>query len=285
MVKSLLPFLLIIFFICALELNASDNFLVKDNPLTAKIKSFLDEKTYKDNVQFINVIFEPKLNFFVNDRVDTVKVIQTLKENGLLKLFFKKPMRFKLNFKTSGSPLFFVKIMGDTLRNIGYYRYVTTASNLDVSEFTWNINLTSEYATDPLVLQKELNKNGCKIVNIQRNSAQEWTYIIDISRGFLNVERLEDMEELRLKLSLYSYWLDVSKIKTLKIISSRRNRWYPNIVYYDASLHLLKVLKRDKVYKRINLNIPQNAKYMKLSDLYTLKNIRDELVLYPSGSK
>jgi len=253
--------------------------------LTSKIKSFLDEETYRENVDFINVIFDPKSAFYENQRVDTVEVIQTLKENGLLKLFFSKPRELKLNFKTSGAPLFFVKIMGDTLRNIGYYRYMTTASNLDASEFIWNITLTSEYATDPLILEKELNESGCKIIDIERNSAYEWTYVVDMDSGYLNIQELHSKVKVKLKRSLYAHWLNVSKVKTLNIKSSRRNRWYPYIAYYDASLHLLKVLKRDNIYKDIKLNIPQNAKYIKIADLYTLKNVRDELVLYPSGTK
>lgn len=284
MVKVFFLFFFSFTFILNAEISVVEG-VTSDDVLTEKIKSFLDKETYKNNSQFIDVIFDPKSNFYVNDRVDSVKVIETLKENGLLKLFFKKPMEFKLNFKTSGYPLFFVKIMGDTLRKIGYYRYVTTASNLDVSEFTWNIVLNSEYATDPLVLQRILNKSGCSIVDVERNSAQEWTYIIDISRGYLNIEQLEDMQDISLKRSLYAYWLDVSKIRLLTIKSSRRNRWYPEILFYDTSLHLLKVIKEDQVRRRITLHIPQNAKYMKISDLYTLKNVKDELRLYPSGSK
>ena len=285
MVKVLLFLFLIFSSIYANEIELSQEVVVTENPLTSKIKSFLDEETYSENIDFINVIFDPKSAFYENERVDAVKVIQTLKENGLLKLFFNKPREFKLNFKTSGAPLFFVKLMGDTLRNIGYYRYVTTASNLDASEFIWNITLTSEYATDPLILDKELNKSGCKIIDIERNSAYEWTYIVDMDSAYLNIEELKSRVEVKLKRSLYAHWLNVSKVKTLNIKSSRRNRWYPYIAYYDASLHLLKVLKRDDIYKTIQLNIPQNAKYIKIADLYTLKNVRDELVLYPSGTK
>ncbi|RUM65060.1 MAG: hypothetical protein DSZ04_00910 [Sulfurimonas sp.] len=277
MVKFLLGFILIFSF-----LNAED---VSENLLTLKIKSFLDEDTYNENSEFINVIFDPESAFYENRRINSVKVAQTLKENGLLKLFFTSPRELKLNFKTRGTPLFFVKIMGDTLRNISYYRYVTRASNLDASEFTWNISLTSEYATDPLVLEQELQKSGCKITDIERNSPYEWTYVIDMDNAYLDIEVLTSREDIRLKRSLYAHWLNVSKIKKLNISSSRRNRWYPYISYYDASLHLLKVIREDKIYHYIKLDIPQNAKYMKISDLYTMKNIRDELKLQAQGVK
>jgi len=257
------------------ELGTIEDVVIVEDRLTTKIKDFLDEKSFEENRDFINVIFDPKSSFYKNERVDAVKVIQTLKENGHL----------KLNFKTSGTPLFFIKIMGDTLRNIGYFRYVTTASHLDSSEFEWKISLTSEYATDPLVLEKELNKNGCRIIDIERNSATEWSYVIDMSEGFLNINQLQNGEEFSLKRSLYAHWFNVSQIKSLRIKSGRRNSWYPYIAYYDSSLHLLQVIKKDKIFHNLNLNLPQNAKYIKISDLYTLKNVRDSLLLIPSGSK
>ncbi len=280
MVKIVLSFLLLFSFTFAEETLESN-----DNNLTLKIKSFLDADVYEQNSAFVNVIFDPESDFYKNKRVDAVKVVQTLKENGLLDLFFNTPREIQLNFKTSGSPLFFVKLMGDALRNIGYYRYVTTASNLNSSEFTWNIRLTSEYATDPLVLQTELNKSGSNIMDIERVSATEWTYVVDMGGSFLNLVELEDSLEVKLKRSLYAHWLNVAKIQELKIVSSRRNNWYPYIAYYDSSLHLLKVIKEDEKYRTLKLDIPKQAKYIKISDLYSLKNVKDSLTLYPSGTR
>ncbi len=280
MVKIVLSFLLLFSFSFSDEIIESE-----DSNLTTKIKSFVDADIYEQNKAFVGVIFDPESDFYKNKRVDVVKVVETLKENGLLNLFFKTPREIQLNFKTSGSPLFFVKLMGDTLRNIGYYRYVTTASALNSSEFTWSIKLTSEYATDPLVLQTELNKSGSNITDIERISATEWTYIVDMRSSYLNLIELEESEEIKLKRSLYAHWLNVEKIKKLKIVSSRRNNWYPYIAYYDSSLHLLKVIKEDERYSSLKLEIPKQAKYIKISDLYSLKNVKDELTLYPSGSR
>ena len=261
-------------------LDTTNSFSYEDQ-LTKKIKSFLSYNRYERNKKFINIIFSPKSDFYKNDKVDVVKVVQTLKENGLLKLFFNNPKELKLHFKTFGPPLFFVKLMRESLRNIGYYRYITTDSSFTGLEFTWSVSLTSEYATDPLILQQELKKVGCTIVDIEQISSTEWSYVIDMIDGFLNVPILEVSEELKLKRSLYSHWLNVSQIKKLVILSSRRNNWYPYISYYDSSLKLIEVIKRDKRIKKITLNLPEFTKYIKISDIYTLKNLKDELTLYP----
>lgn len=259
--------------------------LQEENLLKLKIKSFIDENIYEQNSAYIDIVFSPESNYYINERIDSVKVIHTLKENGLLNLFFEKPSELKLSFKTSGSPLFFVKIMSDALRNIGYYRYVTQESNLNSSEFTWTVSLNAEYATDPLILRRELKKSGCDIVDVERTTSTEWTYTVDMRDGFLNIPTLEDGVEIKLKRSLYAHWLNVSNVEKIEIAGSRRNDWYPYIAYYDSSLHLLKVIKRDTKKRRIRLYIPKNAHYIKISDLYTLKNIRDALVLTPLGSR
>jgi len=282
MVKTVLVCLLLFSFSYADEIKEVD----KKNLLIQKIKMLVEPLVFVKDRAYIDIIFSQNEDYFTNDgRVDSVKVIETLKENGILNLFFKKPCEINISFKTEGTPLFFVKIMSDTLRNIGYYRYVTEESNLKNSEFTWKINLTSEYAADPLILSNELNKSGCKIVDIIRDSATDWTYVVDMTNARLNTKILENGMELKLKRSLYSYWLDVSKIKKLKISSSYRNSWYPYIVHYNKSLKLLRVIKKDTKRRSITLDMKENTHYLKISDIYTLKNIKDALVLSPIGER
>ena len=286
MVKIFLSFFLLI------SISLADDFTAEivevdanHEKLNLKIRSLLDESVYSKNEAYIKIIFSPESDFIVNHHVDAVKVVETLKENGLLSLYFKKPQELLLNFKTSDNPLFFMKIMGDTLRNIGYYRYVTRESTLDETGFTWSISLRAEYVTDPQVLQTELLKSGSHIVDVTMLTQTEWTFSIDMRDGFLNVPRLNAFENLELKRSLYAYWLDVSQIKELKIQSSTRNSWYPYITYFDSSLHLLKVIKKDTKTRHISLHIPNGAKYIKISDIYTLKNIKNFLLLAPKGSR
>ena len=282
MVKTLLVCLLILSFSYGDELEEAN----QKNLLIDKIKTLIDPVVFEKDRAYIDIIFSKKDDYYtVDGGVDSVKIIETLKENGILNLFFKEPREINITFKTEGTPLFFVKIMSDTLRNIGYYRYVTEESNLKYSEFTWKISLTSEYSTDPIILSKELKKNGCKIVDVIRESATNWTYVIDMKNAMLNTKILKDGVQIKLKRSLYSYWLDVSKIKTLQISSSYRNSWYPYIAYYDKSLKLLRVIKKDTRRRVITLDMKENTSYLKISDIYTLKNIKDAIVLSPKGTR
>ncbi|OHE19682.1 MAG: hypothetical protein A2540_06115 [Sulfurimonas sp. RIFOXYD2_FULL_37_8] len=254
--------------------------------LIKKIKSLISPSTFAKDRAYIDTIFSPKEDYFTSDgKINSLKVIKTLKENGVLNLFFKKPRDINITFKTQGEPQFFVKIMSDSLQNIGYYRYVTSESILSESEFIWKISLTSEYAADPLVLSQELKKSNCEIIDIIRENESDWAYIVDMKNARLDVSVLENTQEHRLKRSLYAYWVDVSKIDKLQISSSARNEWYPYIAYYDKFLRLIRVEKIDEKTTNISLHCGQGTHYIKISDIYTLKNIKDDLVLMPTSKK
>ena len=254
--------------------------------LDQKIRSYISEHRYAKNRAFIDIIFEERESYYIEDgRVDSVKVIETLKQNGLLKLFFDKPDTLTLTFKTSENPLFFVTLMGDTLRSIGYYRFMTNYAKKDNEGFVWRIALKAEYATDPIVLRDELRKRGCDIVDIEKENEKSWVYRIDMSGAHLNVETIMPDQELRLRRSLEPHWMIVESVKKLTVTSLGTNRWHPYIVFFDEKLRLVKVYKRDAKTWQVAIKTPQNAYYVKIADLYSLKNIKDGLKIEASGVK
>ncbi len=256
-----------------------------DDQLYGKIKSLVGDATFAKNRSFIEIIFKPTEDYCFNDHIDVVKVVETLKENGLLNLFYKKPQSLELTFSTNGTPLFFVKLMGETLRSMGYYRYVTKASKLDSSTFYWKVQLTTEYATDPTILSKELRKRGCTVVDITKENMQSWVYDIDMTHAHLNLKEIQDGQQIIFNRSLYAHWLDVSKVKKIWVTSNRGNSWFPYIAYYDNAMRLLKVYKRNRKSWQLKLNLPRDTAYVKLTDLYTLKNIKNGLQIEGIGEK
>ncbi len=256
-----------------------------NDALFSKIESLIGESAFTKNRSFIEIIFTPTDTYYYNEHIDVVKVVETLKENGLLNLFYRKPESLELTFKTNGSPLFFVKLIGETLRSMGYYRYITKASRHDSSTFFWTVELTTEYATDPTILSKELGKRGCSITDIKKESLQAWVYDVDMTHAHLNLNPIEEGQNLQFDRSLYAHWIDVSRVKKLQLTSNTGNSWYPYIAYYDSAMHLLKVYKRDKKSWRLKLKLPRDAAYVKISDLYSLKNMKNGLHIVGIGKK
>ncbi len=251
--------------------------LFGESLLFDKVKSLVGDASYSKNHSYIKIIFSPEDAYYKDGNVDVVKVAQTLKENGLLQLFFKSPQELELSFSTNGGALLFVKIIEDILQNMGYYNYLLEDAKLSNSEFIWKIKLISEYAMDPTVLKKELKKTHSYLVNIERISPTKWSYEIDINGAHLNVYKIVNSKLMKLKRSQYAYWLDVSYSKKLSISSMNRNNWYPYIAIYDNRLRLLDIVKKDKKMSRMSIVLPKNAAYVKLDDIYSMKNIKDGL--------
>ncbi len=269
-----------------LEPNSSPDIKERNvDLLQEKIKALIGEKAYARHVKFIKIIFADEEAYYTNARVDVAKLIQTLKDNGLLDLFFKRPQEMHLTFQSSGYPLFFVKIMSDTLQSMGYYRFITDQSKQDESGFFWTIRLTGEYAIDPVLLKKALMKRGCDIVDIDRKSQTDWSYQIDMKKAYLMLEELRPYTETVLKKSLYEHWLNAKSAKSLTLWSLKGNNWYPYVSIYDKELHLLKVYKRDRKTYKIKLELPEDTVYVKIADLYSLINIKEGLRVQAEGTK
>jgi len=244
-----------------------------ESPLLDKVRSLVGDDVYAKNEAFIKIIFSDTRHYVNGERVDVVSVVDTLKDNGLLSLFYDAPKSLELTFETNGTPQFFMTLMNDTLRDMGYYHYVTESALLNNAGYVWQITMESEYATDPTALQRELAKRGCSILDIERISDTQWHYFIDMSKAHLKLAPVEVGKKVKMKRLVYPRWLDVSKAKKLTIWSLKGNNWYPYIAFYDDDLRLLKLYKRDKRSWQITINLPRGCAYVKIADLYSRKNM------------
>ncbi len=241
--------------------------------LLDKVRSLVGEETYKQNQAFIRIIFENESHFNTQGRIDVVRVVETLRENGLLTLLFRHPKTLQLTFETNGTPQFFTALMSNTLRDMGYYHYLTDFAQMNNSGYVWRITMESEYATDPAALQRELARRGCSVLDIERKDEAHWRYLIDMSGAHLRLSPLEPGKKVTMKRLVYPRWLDVSNAKKLTLWSLKGNNWYPYIAFYDHDLRLLKLYKRDKRSWQIIMKLPRGCAYVKVADLYSRKNM------------
>ncbi len=253
--------------------------------LNNKVKMFIGDASYKNNKAFVHIIFKPYKNFFVSNKINIIKVIKTLKDSGLLKLFFKKPQHISISFSSNGPALYFVKLVSQALRSIGYYRYITKKAHLDLSGFVWTIDFTSDYVIGPIILNNALHKLGCNITSISLQNPTSWSYQINMQNAHLNSKILHDNLPVEIHRSLYSPWFNVSLVKKIQITSNGGNHWYPEIIFYDKYLKILKILKINRKIYQISLNIPKDSIYMKLSDIYNLQNISNGLKIIALGKR
>lgn len=260
---------LLLIFTCSIVLNA--------NNLDERIIQLIGNNKFVENKGLINYLFSKKSDYYdVNGTVKYVDLLNKLQENGLLYLSFGKPEDLTITFNISHDPIKSLKIVSDSLKSLGYYHYFTKKlSYTQEGELNWTINLKTEAAIDPLMLSKEFEKHNCKPTDIKKEGELSWIYDVDTSLSTFNdAKDLITGEEIDLKKPLRPYFLKVSNASKILIDSKVGNRWFPHIVFYDRHLTIVDVVKKEQRHQKLEVEIPQYTKYIKIDDLFTLANIK-----------
>jgi hypothetical protein len=248
-----------------------------DDALDNAVKSIMGAKSYSANKQLVGVVFRQKDSFYDGVNVNYLSVIKVLKENKLVDFSQKNTQNFNLSFSSDGGQLLFVKIVTDSLRDVDIFKYMIKESHLNSLEFEWSIELSPESSLDPVSFGNQLSKYGCKIAKLNRNDNGNWEYKIDMRNARLNVPMLSASNSIKTEHTESEKWIDVSQANTINISSNHANNWFPSISFYDQNLGLIKVQKIDEKTSQLDVSVPSNAIYMKVTDIYTLKNIKNGL--------
>lgn len=251
------------------------------NLLHDKIENLIGEESYEKHLSLINFIFKDNDKFYYEEKFEFDLIIKELKKNGLLTLSLDTPKDILVEFRANSNPLKSLKILKDTLLSLGYYYYFTKTISYDgSSNLIWTIKLKTESAIDPLVLSKELKNSSCSINNISRDE-DKWIYELDTQNAILSdAIYITNNEKVSLKKPLKPYFIKVEKASKLVIMSKVLNTWFPSVVFYDKDLKILKVTNKKKSHRNLTISIPESTKYIKISDLYTLINIKRGLSVF-----
>jgi len=262
----------------SLSLNASS--------LEKKMISYLGEAKYNKNAKFINALFKRKSSYMSNNRLDDMRILASLKKNGLLKLYFKKPLMLHLRFVAKrNKSIILMKIINQTLQGLGYYKYFISEVKQNKSKFSWEIVMKTEYNIDPILFRQDLIKRGCFVTKVTKHNKAAWDYHLNLNNAFVDAEVLNIKIEKIIKKPLKDVWFNIYKGKNATIYSNYGNRWYPNLGIYDKELNLLKLIKRDKKTKKADVKFPKNSKYLRVSDIYQISNLKNGFKIILKGKE
>lgn len=251
-----------------------------------EIENVVGKNTYIANKKIIKTLFKQQQQFYKNGHIDYIKVLSVLKNNNLLNVKISRSTAINLSFATrQRHPVAFIKLIKSTLNELGYSRIDIQKVIQDKSGFMYKVVVYSDSAPDPMMIVENFAKKSASIVKVKRFSISNWRYFVDISHLDLVEDNVPYRKKVRLPKPLEPYWIDVSNVKVVVINSSKSNRWYPKIVFYDSFLNIVNNFSKDIKSYNIRLEVPRNASYMKVSDLYTLDNISRGLTIYLANKK
>ena len=253
------------------------------DPLMNKISSLMDKDSFEKKQKLIEIIFKDRENFYQNNKVDNLKVIKKLKEMGLLDLFLEKPSKIYIEFYSNKGPTLSLRLLSESLKSIGYSYIMTQKALYNKDGFYWKVYITTRQAVDPISLSNQFDRRGIKLLDISRIDKYNWRYDISATNAKVITKDIEFDTNVKLTKPLSEYWLNIENGKSIDLKPSNLDSWYPKIFFLDADLNPIHTVIKDQKTYKLSLEIPKNSRYMIISDIYTLANIKRGLDILVSS--
>lgn len=250
-------------------------FTIANANINDKVKQLIGETDYAVHESLINYLFQNQDSFYdYAGNISYKNLIQALEENNLLDLTLAGKTTLNYKFIFNHNPKKSLNLLKDILKSQGHFNYMTNTIQREENNLFWDFNIETSAAINPLLLSQNLTKHFCKIRDIKKEG-NNWTISIDsfTSDVYKPFDFISN-EEMILKKPLKEYFLKVSNAQKLKIYSYSGNSWRPSIAFYDEELNVLKLFKKDSFTKYLRVVVPQNTKYIKIDDLYSLANLK-----------
>ena len=243
--------------------------------LNQSIQNILGNSDYNTHRNLINHLFSNQNNFYSNGKINYARVSSELQNNGLLKLNLGSTQNIDVTFNINGNTKKSIKNLSDILKTLGHQYFITKEEIVVNNTFRWTIKMKTAAAISPLRLSQELQSINCNILDIKREGNYKWSYSIDMSNSTIyKAEDLIGNSRLTLKKSLKPYMIKVQNSSKINIDSNTGNSWYPSVVFYDNDFNVIEILEKDSLHKSLRLDVPNNTKYIKIDDLYSLANLK-----------
>ncbi len=252
--------------------------------LEDRISNIIDQEKFEKHKNLVDEIITNKEILQDDQAINYNILLKNLKDKGLLNTSLPEQTDVRVVFNILNSNKKGFKIVKEILSNIGYSYYFTDFIQSSENNLLWQIHFKSDFALDPQIFSEELSKFKTTITDLNKLSQTEWEYKIDARNGTLfDVQNVTLNEELALTMPFAPYIIALPKAKDLLIASSKANNWIPKISFYDQELNALGTIEMDRVYEGIKVAIPNNTRYVKISDRYTLLNLKRGLSILASN--
>lgn len=237
-----------------------------------KIISYIGEKNYYINKNFINSIFKN------NTDANSLQMLNILKSNGFLNLKLERPQNIFITLKTNSSPIFLGYCINSSLNSMGYsYFYISSASrdrsaSGDDLVFTYTFN--SESNIDPTILAAELISRGYEVRDIEKSDITSWIFTLDlVSPNLINTPMLTNSISLN-KVS-GTYWLINTKEGIMDVSVINKKKWRPKIILFDRDFVPVNTVESDEEIVGYSIQIIKDIRFILITDNYNAINLRD----------
>jgi hypothetical protein len=251
------------------------------SPVEETVAQFMGKSTYESQRNLVRVLFSDRARYLKEDNLpDTLAILTTLKDNGLLRLMYPETRAVELTFYAKENPLMFMRVVNESLQAMGYTYYLTKTLDKTAKDITWVIGLNTQHLVDPVILARQIQSRGGEIYGIEKNEQGAWRYTVGTSQAGSKVDPHPLNVTISLGKPIKPYWIDVGDASKITLRAHAADRWFPRISFFDETLQFIEEIQADNARALMRLSVPDNAKYAQVEDRYALDNIKRGLSLY-----
>ncbi len=243
-----------------------------------RIIALIGPKAFEQNRLILNTVFLQTKRYKKNGIVDMVEVARILERLGLLPTKLEAPETQEVWFFSYNNPALLFRLSEKALQEAYIFKYTITHVQKDEDGVVEAFAFTSASIPDPVRIGTFLRIHGIKVLDIQRQG-NHWRYTLDSTQATLGVPKVT--KRMETKKSESAQWFDISGVSALTIIAKGGDHWFPKIFIYDRFLQPLQQIERPGPVKRLELALPNGSYYIKISDRFTTKNIKNGFVILP----
>jgi len=234
------------------------------------VKSLLPEQIYFKNSSVIRTLFASSARYKSGGSYDFAKIFSALEQVGIMGEAFGNDRQIDLIFNSESRPFLLVHLSELALDRGNVYRYGTAALNFSSQRFALIYSVTTTQTISFAKMVQTLRQNGVWIKSV-RYDGNGWRFDLGMAGAHLNLPKVVQSAEFEhVKDAL---WLDVCGAKSVSVVSLGRY-WHPKVAIYDENLKPLDLYKNYDVMRRLELALPNGTCYIKISDIFTPKNIK-----------
>ncbi len=184
-----------------------------------------------------------------------------------------QPNHFRTNIAFTGEPLVNLKALQSGFAAVGYKLDIdrmTVANNSGLIEAEaiglkpFNFEAFSE------VLKEE----GAHTA-IVSTGAEKIDLSLDATKWEWNTAELHSDEGTQLERTQGAQWLRIDEGQIVRIEAPYGGNWYPDVAVLDASMNVLYSVRSSNAKGALEVELPKNAKYLKISNAWGMKSLRE----------
>ncbi|MBN2869810.1 MAG: hypothetical protein JXK04_02530 [Campylobacterales bacterium] len=187
--------------------------------------------------------------------------------------FALQPSQIQTQIGFSGEPVVALKAIQRSFNAAGYKFDVHSVSlengNAEVSGTAVGMRA---FSVD--VFSENLKEEGVAIESTASNQ-NVLKMTLNAENAVWNTPLIGSDEGVQLERSNIAQWFRIENAQTIRIEPPFAGKWYPDVAVLDASLRVLHSYRSLKAQDALELEVPQGAYYLKVSNVWGMKVLKE----------